>query len=133
MLEYNPTQLAIRHHLIRRNSMRRASWALAALLAGCTGMIAQDLAGEAWRLERSGDGEQAHKRLQEAATASPNDPVALRAYAEFLDRHQDSGTREAYSKLSAALQRANAPADERAGVARRLAVLDLLAGDRAAA
>ncbi|HTM49510.1 MAG TPA: hypothetical protein VL285_12540, partial [Bryobacteraceae bacterium] len=56
----------------------------------------------------------------------------MRAYAEFLDRHHDPAAREAYSRLAQALQRTSAPAEQRAAVARRLAVLDLLAGDREA-
>jgi len=92
----------------------------------------QDLAAEAWRLESTGDGEQALRTLQQAATAAPNDPVSLRAYAEFLDRHHDPAARETYARLGQLLQRTSAPAEQRAAVARRLAVLDLLAGDREA-
>ena len=93
----------------------------------------QDLASQAWRLESGGDGEQALGSLRKAATTTPNDPAALRAYAEFLERHHDPGAREAYSRLSQLLQRTGAPADQRAAVAQRLAVLDLLAADREAA
>ncbi len=113
--------------------MQRAIWVLTGLLMGSAGLSAQDLAAEAWRLERAGDGDQAQKRLQAAAAASPNDAATLRAYAEFLDRHRDPAARDAYSKLAAVLQRTNAAPDERAALARRLAVLDLLAGDRLAA
>jgi hypothetical protein len=99
----------------------------AALTAG------QDLAAEAWRLESTGDAEQAVRRLKQAASAASNDPVPLRAYAEFLDRHGDSAAREAYRALAQALQRANAPAEQRAAIAKRLAILELLAGNREAA
>jgi hypothetical protein len=92
----------------------------------------QDLASQAWRLESGGDGDQALASLRQAATATPNDPVTLRAYAEFLERHHDPGAREAYGRLSQILQRTNAPAEQRATVAQRLAVLELLAGDREA-
>src|SRR6202521_3149915 len=92
----------------------------------------QDLAAEAWRLESSGDAEQALRRLRQAATAAPNDPAPLFAYAQFLESHRDPAAREAYASLSQLLQRTNAPAGQRAAVAQRLAVLDLLAGDRAA-
>ena len=91
---------------------------------------AQDVAAEAWRLEKSGDGEQALGTLRQATVATPNDPVALRAYAEFLERHHDPAAREAYTRLSQLLQRTNGSTEQRAAVAQRLAVLDLLAGDR---
>ena len=65
--------------------------------------------------------------------AAPNNPVALRAYAEFLDQHHDPAARENYARLSQLLQRTSAPAEQRAAVAQRLAVLDILAGDREAA
>ena len=58
--------------------------------------------------------------------------AALTAYAEFLDRYGDPGAREAYGKLLAALRNGGDQA-RAAAVARRLAMLDLLAGDRAAA
>jgi hypothetical protein len=90
----------------------------------------QDAATQAWRLESGGDGEQALASLRQAATATPNDPATLRAYAEFLERHHDPTAREAYSRLSQLLQRTNASAEQRAAVAQHLAVLDLLAGDR---
>jgi len=91
---------------------------------------AQDFAGETWQLESKGDAIQARERLQKAADASPHDVTALRAYAEFLDRHRDPSARAVYAKLDQALS-ANAP--ERAAVLRRLAILDLVAGDREAA
>ena len=70
--------------------------------------------------------------LARAAQANPSDPAALTAYAEFLDRYGDPGARDAYGKLLAALR--NSSDQARTGaVARKLAVLDLMAGDRAAA
>ena len=92
----------------------------------------QDLATKAWRLESGGDGEQALASLRQAAAAAPSDPVTLRAYAEFLERHHDPAAREMYARLSQLLQRSSAPADQRAAIAQRLAILDLLAGDREA-
>ncbi len=94
------------------------------------GISAQDPAGEIWQLESKGDAMQARERLQKAADASPGDAGALRAYAEFLDRHRDPSARAVYVKLDQALAR-NAP--ERAAVLRRLVILDLVAGDRDAA
>src|SRR5260370_4096150 len=97
------------------------------------GIAAQDLGSETWQLENKGEGLQARERLQKTLEAAPNDAGALRAYAEFLDRHRDPSAREVYAKLAQALARANAPQEQRAGVARREAVLALIAGDQAGA
>lgn len=110
--------------------MRFSRVGIVLCLAGM-GLSAQDFAGEIWRLESKGEAMQARERLQKAADASPQDPAALRAYAEFLDRHRDPATRAVYVKLDQVLARANPK--ERAAVLRRLALLDLLAGDRDAA
>src|SRR5579885_93270 len=109
----------------------RLSGVLCTLCVTVAGAFAQDLSGEAWQLESKGEALQARERLQKAAES--NDPGALRAYAEFLDRHRDPAAREAYGKLDQALARANAAKEQRAAVARREAILDLLAGDETAA
>ena len=76
-------------------------------------------------LEKEGDAQEARQILQRAAAS---DTEALAAYAEFLDRKRDPGARAEYEKLLRQTQgtRANA-------IARRLVILDLIAGDRAAA
>src|SRR5271169_6859155 len=80
------------------------------------------------KLEASGDTAGARTALARAAQANPNSVPAWTAYAEFLDRYGDPGARDAYAKLLAALR--NGGDSARAGaVARRLALLDLLAGD----
>src|SRR5215831_19488072 len=56
------------------------------------------------KLEASGDIAAVRATLMKAAQASPNNPAALTAYAEFLDRYGDPGAREAYGKLLAALR-----------------------------
>ncbi len=94
---------------------------------------AQDSHKEAQRMEAGGEAVRARDELRAAAERAPNDPLALESYAEFLDHHHDPGTRTVYQKLSDLLARNNANATERANISRRLAVLDLLAGDRAAA
>src|ERR1035441_9556326 len=84
------------------------------------------------KLEASGDTMGARTALARAVQTSPNSAAAWTAYAEFLDRYGDPGAREAYGKLLAALH--NGGDSVRTGaVARRLALLDLLAGDRNAA
>ena len=42
--------------------------------------------------------------LARAAQSNPNNPAALTAYAEFLDRYGDPQARDAYAKLLAALR-----------------------------
>ncbi len=111
----------------------RVGCVLGVLCFAVTGIVAQDLTSEVWQLESKGEAMQAHERLRRAAEAAPNDPAVLRRYCDYLDRHRDPGTREAYEKLSQALARNAGSPDERARVARRLTILDLLAGDEAAA
>jgi hypothetical protein len=114
-------------------SGRLIAQAFVAIAAGVVPAAAQNLATDAWSLESRGEAAQARERLRAAAQQSPNDAAVQRAYAEFLDRHRDPAAREAYSQLAQALERANAPGDQRAAVARRLAVLSLAAGDKEAA
>ena len=84
------------------------------------------------KMEASGDTMGARTALAHAAQTSPNSAAAWTAYAEFLDRYGDPAAREAYGKLLAALRNGGDSA-RAATVARRLALLDLLAGDRIAA
>src|SRR5215471_9245307 len=84
------------------------------------------------KMEASGDTQGARSALARTAQANPNNIPALTAYAEFLDRYGDPGAREAYGKLLTAL-RAGGDQARTAAVARRLAMMDLLAGDSGAA
>src|SRR5438128_1228784 len=104
----------------------RLCWVLVTLCAAAAGASAQDLAAEAWQLESKGEALQARDRLQKAVAAAPNDAGALRAYAEFLDRHRDPAAREAYEKLDQLAPNSSA----RLQVTRRLAILDIIDGDR---
>src|ERR1035441_10907722 len=84
------------------------------------------------KMEASGDTMGARAGLARATQASPNSVAVWTAYAEFLDRYGDPGAREAYGSLLTAL-RDGGDTEGGATVARRLALLDLLAGDRIAA
>ncbi|MEO7143813.1 MAG: hypothetical protein ABI165_09965, partial [Bryobacteraceae bacterium] len=95
-------------------------------LGGC--LLADDLSNQAWQLESAGNAAGALDLLERTAQAAPQDAASLRDYAEFLDLHRDPGARAAYEKLLAVI-----PAGDRAPVLRRLALLDLEAGDRNAA
>src|SRR5690242_10391018 len=108
--------------------MKPVGTALVALLSLVYGAQAQDLSLRAWQMESKGDAIGATELLQREAQSPSATVGTLRAYAEFLDLHHDPGTRAAYQRLlSAATQ------EERAAVARRLVILDLMAGDEAAA
>ncbi|MBV9769701.1 MAG: hypothetical protein JOZ32_09040, partial [Bryobacterales bacterium] len=76
-----------------------------------------------WQLESKGDAVQARDYLQRAAQTGA--PDAQMAYAQFLDRHGDPAAREAYQKV-----RQIARGEQRELAARRLVVLDLIAGER---
>jgi hypothetical protein len=116
---------------------------LAFFLAGVIGMApggwaqgprpAGPAVDQEWTLEVRGQAAEAQARLEKAANATPVNAQAVRAYAEFLDRYHDPAARQAYSRLAQVLDTSRAPAAERAAVYRRLAGLDLSAGDRAAA
>ncbi len=95
----------------------------------CSGSQTLD---EARRLERSGEAVRARGLLAKAAQSSPHDATALGEYAEFLDRYGDPGCREAYRKLLEALG-SSGDSGRKTEVAKRLMVLDLLAGDKTAA
>src|SRR5215831_10476528 len=84
------------------------------------------------KMEASGNIEEARAALLRAVENRPNDVAALTEYAEFLDQYGDPGSRQAYARLLPRLRQANDPA-RAATVARRLAALDLLAGDKTAA
>src|SRR5580698_2213194 len=116
---------------------RRETMRLALVLGGlgvvAAGLSAQTLADEALRLEARGEAAQAQTRLRQAAEGASSNAAAVRAYAEFLDRYRDPAALGAYTKLAQLLDRANAPAAERASAHRRLAILELTAGNRDAA
>ncbi len=109
----------------------RLFWVICTL--GVAAASAQNPGAEAWQLEAKGEGSQAREHLQKAADASPRNAAALRAYAEFLGQHRDPAAREVYTRLERVLASSNAPKDQIAACARREAILDLVAGDRAAA
>jgi hypothetical protein len=78
------------------------------------------------KMEAAGDALGARAAL--ARAAATNTVPALTQYAEFLERYGDPGARDAYRKLLTAL-RNSGDRQRAASAARRLAMLDLLAGD----
>ena len=87
---------------------------------------ADDFTTHAWQMESKGDAAEARDYLQRAAQTSGVD--AKLAYAQFLDRHRDPAAREAYENVWKVAQ-----GEQRELAARRMVVLDLIAGDRDAA
>jgi hypothetical protein len=87
---------------------------------------ADDFGAQAWQMESKGEAAEARDYLKRAAQNGGVD--AMLAYAEFLDRHRDPAAREAYEKLWDASR-----GEHREFAARRLVILDLIAGDRDAA
>ena len=103
-----------------------STWRLVLLGVGAVGLsfAASETALRARQLEKGGDVAGAKELLRRTA-AQPNASADdLASWAEFLDRRRDPGTRAAYERLLAA-----AAPREKAGIARRLMVLDLLTED----
>lgn len=73
-------------------------------------------------------GQNDRSALQRAAASNPSDVAAATAWARYLESHGDPGARQAYEKLLALGDNA-----QKNAAARRLAMLDLIAGDNAAA
>ena len=98
-------------------------------VVAASGAFAQDAASQANRLEADGDAAGAQRVLHDAAQAPSATPQQLLGYAEFLDRYRNPGARAAYEKAVTALPAGAA----KTGALRRLVLLNLTAGDRAAA
>src|SRR5579864_4884288 len=84
------------------------------------------------QLEKSGDVVGARAALAAAVQREPGNAEALTDYAEFLTRYGDPDARATYQKALEALEKSG-DRTKLAGVARELVILDLIAGDRAAA
>src|ERR1700733_12840462 len=84
---------------------------------------AEDFAVHAWQIESKGDAADARDYLQRASQTGGVE--AKLAYAQFLDRHRDPAARDAYEKVWD-----SARGEQRELAARRLVLLDLIAGDR---
>src|SRR6516165_6644856 len=72
------------------------------------------------RMEAAGDLSGARTALLRAAEGGPANVAALTNYAEFLDRHSDPASLQAYARLLTVLRQQNDSANS-ALVARRLA------------
>src|SRR5579884_1152678 len=111
---------------LRRYSVKTLIAALVTLTALV--LHAQDLSQRAREMEMKGDGAGARALLQQAANENPPRPEAMKAYAEFLDRHRDPAAGELYERLLTV-----AAGQERADVAHHLLLIDARNGDWTAA
>lgn len=110
----------------------KVSSVVVALLFFLTSLRGSDAVDRARQLEDSGDAAGARSALAAAVQQEPNDVEALTEYAALLVRYGDADSRSAYSKAFEAIEKTGNRA-KLVPVARELALLDLLAGDRAAA
>jgi len=108
--------------------MRRLTYLLLGMSGLAFGSAASDeLAARVRQMEVKGDARSARQMLEQALKSSPSDAGVWALWANFLDQRSDTEARAAYEK---AIELSTGPA--RAELARRLAVLDLVSGDRAA-
>lgn len=107
-----------------RGIMRAPCSIFLTLIFCAASLYANDIS-QARLLEKEGSIAEARTLLKKASTT---DNEALGAYAEFLDRHRDPDARAAYEKYLGSVK--GQPAGQ---AARRLVLLDLMAGDRPAA
>ena len=97
-----------------------------------TGLCANEVTDRAQKYEEAGDSAAAKDVYAKALKAAPGDPELLNGYAQTLERYRDPGARDAYRKAAALYQSAGRLQDA-AAAARRAVLLDVIAGDRAAA
>jgi hypothetical protein len=97
-----------------------------------TGLFAHEAVDRAHKFEDAGDSAAARGVYAKALQASPQDPELLAGYAQMLERYRDPGAREAYRKSAAAWKGGGRTTDALTAQ-RRAVLLDLIAGDRAAA
>lgn len=96
------------------------------------GLLANEVIDRAHKYEDAGDSAAAREVFSKALQSAPHDPELLTAYAHFLETYKDPGAREAYRK-SAALWKSAGRMQDAVRSARQAVLLDLIAGDRAAA
>lgn len=106
------------------------SLGVAVLTSPAWGWDSSELAARVRGLESTGDLRSARQSLQQAVRANPRDGETLALWAAFLDQRRDPEARAAYQQLLA-LPALNP--DLKRDATRRLAALDLIAGDREAA
>lgn len=108
--------------------MRLIAWAVLSAMPVGWGYADDALFQRVRNLELRGEGLAARQALEAATRFTPRDAAVWAEYAQFLDQRRDPGAREALrraAELASGVQKRD--------LARRLAALDLAAGDTAAA
>src|SRR5512141_1441848 len=108
--------------------MRLIAWTALAVVSVGLGMADDALIRRVRDMEIRGEGRAARQALEASTRSTPADPANWAEYAWFLDQRRDPAARVAFRH---ALELASGEAKR--PLARRLAVLELAAGDRAAA
>ena len=93
---------------------------------------ASELSDRAHKLEETGDSAAARGIWSQAVKAAPEDAGVLMTYGEFLERYRDPEARAVYRHSAAAARRAG-HTPEALPAMRQAFLLDLIAGDAAAA
>jgi hypothetical protein len=104
----------------------------AVLFLCAAAMQADEALDRVHKLEDAGDSAGAKDAFQKAVRSAPNDVELVSGYAAYLERYKDPGAREAYRRAATEWQTAGKPERARSDE-RRAVLLDLIAGDRAAA
>jgi hypothetical protein len=113
--------------------MRVSSTVLfSAVFCLCWGLRANEAVDRAHRFEDAGDSAAARDAYAKALRATPNDAELVTGYAQLLERYRDPAAREAWRK-SARLWKSAGRTQDALHAARQAVLLDLIAGDRAAA
>jgi len=95
-------------------------------------LLANETVDRAHKYEDAGDSAAAREVYTKALRATPNDPEILTGYAQLLDRYKDPGAREAWRRSTTLWKTAGRTPDA-LNAARQALLLDLIAGDHAAA
>src|SRR5580693_7800763 len=96
------------------------------------GLTGSELSDQARRSEDTGDSVQARDLWSRAVREAPTDGSIVEQRARFLERYKDPKAREEY-RHGADLYSKAGNTEAAASAARRAYLLDLIAGDRAAA
>ena len=108
--------------------MKMLSIAVAAGLFSLSVLPAWQNAAQTGQLGAAVDADETRSVLASAVQKNPGSAAALKSYAEFLEQYGQPEARLVYARLLAQVRRAGGAAEE-AEIARRLVILDLLAGD----
>jgi hypothetical protein len=103
-----------------------SAFATVLLTFASSGLQGQNL-DQLRKMEASGDVAGARAALAHAVDSDPASVTALTDYAEFLERYGDPAGAEAYTRLLTALRRSGDTV-RAAAIAKRIALLDLMAG-----